>query len=187
MKANLPTISDRNMNKLFDLLPGADPKPPHAKKPKTKQENSVVKLPTVSSVLAEIKENCDPAAGRSNDEQNKSRDTSLLEIELDITTRELEKKQDQSNYHKEHYSVAKLNTEVLQMETGLPTKEIFLIVVNYVARFKGHINYHAGWKVETISLEDQLFITLMKLKQNYTNLHLAQLFSCSVATIANII
>ena len=72
MKANLPTISDRNKNKLFDLLPGADPKPPRAKKLKTKQENSVVKLPTVSSVLAEIKENCDPAAGRSNDKQNKS-------------------------------------------------------------------------------------------------------------------
>ena len=28
---------------------------------------------------------------------------------------------------------------------------------------------------------------MMKLKQNYTNLHLAQLFSCSVATIANIV
>lgn len=27
----------------------------------------------------------------------------------------------------------------------------------------------------------------MKLRQNYTNLHLAQLFSCSVATIANIV
>ena len=77
----------------------------------------------------------------SND---KSRDTSLLEIELDITTRKLEKKQDQINCHKEHYSVAKLNTEVLRMETRLPTKEIFFIVVNYVARFKGHINYHAG-------------------------------------------
>ena len=41
--------------------------------------------------------------------------------------------------------------------------------------------------METTSLEDQVFITLMKLKQNYTNLHLAQLFSCSVATIAKII
>ena len=124
--ANQPTISDRNKNKLFDLLPGADPKPPPAKKPKTKQEKNVVKLPTVTSILAEIKENCNPAAIRSNDERDESRDTSPLEIELDITTRELEKKQDQSNYHKEHYSVAKLNTEVIQMGTGLPTKEIFL-------------------------------------------------------------
>ena len=32
-----------------------------------------------------------------------------------------------------------------------------------------------------------IFFTLMKLKQNYTNLHLAQLFACSVSTVANIV
>ena len=87
------------------------------------------------------------------------------------------------------YSVANLSTEleVIRMETGLPTKEVFYIVVNYVARFKGRINYYSGWKVEATSLEDQVFITFMKLKQNYTNLHLAQLFSCSVATVSNIV
>lgn len=73
------------------------------------------------------------------------------------------------------------------METGLPTKEVFEIVVRYALRFKDSINYFAGWTVESISFEDQIFITLMKVKQNYTNLHLAQLFNCSVATIANII
>ena len=46
---------------------------------------------------------------------------------------------------------------------------------------------YAGWKVESIAFEDQIFITLMKLQQNYTNLHLAQLFSCSVETISNIV
>ena len=60
-----------------------------------------------------------------------------------------------------------------------------VLLCYYVARFKGHINYYSGWKVKAISLEDQVFITLMKLKQNYTNLHLAQLFSCSVATVSN--
>lgn len=73
------------------------------------------------------------------------------------------------------------------METGLPTKEIFNIVVDYVAKFKHSISYYAGWKVESITFEDQIFITLMKLRQNYTNLHLAQLFSCSVGTISNIV
>ena len=53
--------------------------------------------------------------------------------------------------------------------------------------FEDSINYLAGWKVESISFEDQIFITLMKLRQNYTNLHLAQLFNCSVGTVANII
>ena len=59
------------------------------------------------------------------------------------------------------------------METGLPTKEIFNIVVDYAAKFKDSISYYAGWKVESITFEDQIFITLMKLRQNYTNLHLA--------------
>ena len=30
------------------------------------------------------------------------------------------------------------------METGLPTKEIFTIVVNYAAKFKDSICYYAG-------------------------------------------
>ena len=42
------------------------------------------------------------------------------------------------------------------METGLPTKEIFNIVVKYAYRFKDPINYFSGWKVESISFEDQI-------------------------------
>ena len=83
-------------------------------------------------------------------------------------------------------SVNNLNNEVVRMETGLPTREM-LNTVGYVKRFQADIKYYAGWRVETISLEDQVFICLMKLKQSYTNLHLAQLFTCSVATIANIV
>ena len=48
-KRNLPTICNRNKDKLFDLLPGAEPKPPPKKKVKTKSD---AKLPTVRSVLA---------------------------------------------------------------------------------------------------------------------------------------
>ena len=73
------------------------------------------------------------------------------------------------------------------METGLPTKEVFNIVVLHALRLKDSINYFSGWKVLSINFEDQILITLMKLRQNYTNLHLAQLFSCSVSTIANIV
>ena len=45
------------------------------------------------------------------------------------------------------------------METGLPTKEIFLIVVNYFQRFNDCVKYYSGWKVDLISLEDQIFMT----------------------------
>ena len=41
-KRNLPTISNRNKDKLFDPLPGAEPKPPPKKKVKTKSD---AKLP----------------------------------------------------------------------------------------------------------------------------------------------
>lgn len=185
LRKNLPAISERNKHKHFDLLPGADPKPPPTKKPKTKPDT---KLPTVENVLAEIKENINTTTSINEDHSlNNSRDTSLLEIELDITSRELAKHQQQRSYQRAHYSAANLSTDVVRMETGLPTKDVFQIVVNYVSRFQENINYYAGWKVDTITLEDQVFITLIKLKQNYTNLHLAQLFSCSVATIANIV
>ena len=73
------------------------------------------------------------------------------------------------------------------METGLPTREVFDIVVNHALRFKDSITHFSGWKVESITFEDQIFMTLMKIRRSYTNLHLAQLFSCSVGTIANIV
>ena len=49
------------------------------------------------------------------------------------------------------------------------------------------MSYYAGWRVKSISSEDQILITLIKLRQNYTNLHIAQLFSCRVAIISNVV
>ena len=71
-----------------------------------------------------------------------------------------------------------MDEDVLKVEAGLTTRDIFNSVDSYAERLKDQINYLAGWRVE-------MFITLMKVRQDYTNLHLAQLFSCSVSTIAN--
>jgi len=111
----------------------------------------------------------------------------VLEAELDLLRRELDNCQESAKYQATHYSVSNLSVNVVRMETGLPTREVFNIVVNYAARFQDSILYYLGWKVDTISFEDQIFLTLMKLRQNYTNLHLAQLYSCSVGTISNVI
>jgi len=111
----------------------------------------------------------------------------ILQAELDCMREELESYRQQNQYQQNHYSVSTISAEVLRMETGLPTKEIFNIVVEYALRFKDNICYYNDWTVSNISFEDQIFITLMKCKQNYTNLHLAQLFSCSISTIANIV
>lgn len=49
------------------------------------------------------------------------------------------------------------------------------------------MNYFSSWKVESISFEEQIFITLMKVRQNCTHHHLAQLFHCIVSTVPNIV
>jgi len=74
-----------------------------------------------------------------------------------------------------HYTLSALGGDVLRMETGLPAKEGFHIVLNYTYRFKQSITYFDGWKVESISFKDQIFITLIKVKKSYTGIHLAQL------------
>ena len=107
----------------------------------------------------------------------------ILEVELDLTKQELKYHNETKHYQRAHYSVSALSAEVIRMETGQPTKDLFNIVVDYAAKFKHSIPYYAGWKVESITFQDQIFITLMKIRQNCTNLHLAQLFSCSVGTI----
>ena len=111
----------------------------------------------------------------------------LLQAENDSLKRELAELKEKQNYCRVKYCASTLQPDVLCMETGLPTKEIFNVVVNYVSRFENSLNYYSGWRVESIKIEDQILLTLMKLRQNYTNLHLAQLFHCSTATISNVL
>lgn len=176
LKSSGPEIFERNVGKLF---PSQENPPQKRRKLNSKPDESVIS----EMAIVHDSENI------SDKMQNGSISTEqiILEVELDLTKQELYSHQETKNYQRTHYSVSCLSSEVIRMETGLPTKEVFNIVVEYAANFKESICYYAGWKVESISFEDQIFITLMKLRQNYTNLHLAQLFSCSVATISNIV
>lgn len=85
------------------------------------------------------------------------------------------------------YTAAWLSDEVIRMETGLPNKAMFDRVAGLVKCFEGSITYYSGWKVEGILLEDQVFMALMKIRQDYPHLHLAQLFKCSTATVSNVV
>ena len=150
-------------------------------------------MPT-EKTLAELVEQAQrnkPSSVEKENKQNKQRPKTteevILEAELDQAKRVLKNLEDTLHYKNRCYTVTELTGDAIRMETGLPTKEVFDIVVRHALRFKDSINYFGGWKVESISFEDQIFITLMKVRQNYTNLHLAQLIYCSVATIANII
>lgn len=90
----------------------------------------------------------------------------ILEAELELANRKPKELEGKTEYKTKRFRVAdlELSDDVLRMETGLPTKEVFNIVVKHVLRFKDDINYFSGWKVEAINFEDQIFITLMKLR-----------------------
>ena len=49
----------------------------------------------------------------------------------------------------------------MRLYTSFPY-DIFLILVSCLKRFD--IQFYAGWKVKSITIEDQLLITLMKLR-----------------------
>ena len=48
------------------------------------------------------------------------------------------------------------------------------------------IVYYVGWKVESLSLDDQIFMSCINLCHNYTNLQFAQLFQCSSTCVTNV-
>ena len=96
----------------------------------------------------------------------------ILQAELDCVQKELRELKEQQVYQRTRYSVAAIDTEVFRMETGLSTKSVLQIVFDYTLRFTDNINYYYG-KVNSIKLEDQIFIKLIKLRQNYSNLYLA--------------
>ena len=167
-KKNDPEIFKWNSDKLF-------PSEPEAKKKKH------TKKILLSDSLEEppMEQDAGPSTGHSVVEI-------ILQNELRTVSEELNMLKKEQGYAKKIYSVHNLKENVLCMETGIPTKKVFWIIVHYAKRFENNINYYLGWKVEGIKFEDQIFITLMKLRQNYANLHLAQLFSCSEATMSNI-
>lgn len=73
------------------------------------------------------------------------------------------------------------------METGLTDRDTFLVVVEYVACFQPTVTYFRDWKVESLSLEDQVFMTLMKLRQNYNCLHFSTAARQQLVTISTFV
>ncbi|XP_044163893.1 uncharacterized protein LOC114972370 [Acropora millepora] len=137
-KRNGPEVYERNQNKLFPEQRG----PPPKKKKKS---------------LCEIIENARINEQPSTKEENpRTTQHVILEAMLDVADREIKILEEKSDYKTKRYTVTELNGDVIRMETGLPTKEIFNIVLKYAYRFKDPINYFSGWKVESISFEDQI-------------------------------
>ena len=64
--------------------------------------------------------------------------------------------------------------------------DVFQVLVNLVIRMSP-FNYYAGWTVSCLSPEDQLLMTLMKLRLNCKDLDLAVRFNTSRGTVSNVI
>lgn len=84
-----------------------------------------------------------------------------------------------------NYANLNQNDELLNSYTGLPSNSVFQALYNLVKPL--NIEYHLTWSVESINKEDQILITLMKLRHNFPHFDLAVRFNCSSATITNIV
>ena len=138
-----PTIYERNRDKIFPSEGG----PPKKKKKVTAKEK------TVHEMVAEAIRGSEQQSTDNDNKQeccNKTTNEIILEAELDQAREELQGMQEKESYTQKHYTVSGLSAEVLRMETGLPTKEVFNIVVLHALRFKDFIVYYSGWKVESI-------------------------------------
>ena len=182
LKENGPEIFKRSEKTLFTPDDYS-----HKRAAKKSRKSTQETKETEEQIVQKYPENQSQQDSEEQPEIRKPVEQLVLEVELEKKTRELENYKERMAYVTNHYSASRLSEDVIRMETGLPTKEVFNIVVLYALRFKDSVNYYYGWCVNMISFEDQIFITLMKARQNYTNLHLAQLFSCSTATISNIV
>ena len=174
-KSNGPEIFERKKDKLFFKQRGS----PRKKIEKMLREKTVVEI-------VEDAQRREPVSVLEwKVDKGKTTQEVILEAGLDLAKTDVQDLQEQVKY--KCYTVSELPDNVIRMRTSLPTKEVFEIVVRHASRFNDSINYFRDWKVESITFEEQIFITLLKVRQNYTNLSLAQLFNCSVATISNII
>ena len=98
---------------------------------------------SVEAILTSIKAKTEPLT-KGDAEADERRFTTtevILQAELQCASEKLKEHGESKVYQRRHYSVSTLSEEVIRMETGLPTKEVFDIVVRHVTRFKDSINY----------------------------------------------
>ena len=81
-------------------------------------------------------------------------------------------------------TLGSLPNNTIALYTSLPDRPTLDLVVDMLSRF--NIKYHSDWNVRVIPFEDQVLLTLMKLRLNPPNLDLATRFNVSTATVTNI-
>ena len=82
------------------------------------------------------------------------------------------------------YATLQQNENMVVHYTGLKV-DMFNILLNMCCRFE--ISYIEGWNVDTVNNEDQLLMTLMKLRGNFSHVDLGYRFGISQTTVTNIV
>ena len=136
-KLNGPTIYERNRDKIFPSEGG----PPKKKKKVTAKQKTVQEM-VAEAITASVQQSTNDDTKQES--CNKTTNEIILKAELNQAREELQDLQEKESYTQKHYTVSGLSAEVLRMETGLPTKEVFNIVVLHALRFKDFIVYYSG-------------------------------------------
>lgn len=112
-------------------------------------------------------------------------DIALLQRENE-SLRTLVSEQEEQLKHHSSFTFAQIQSDNSKVSffTGLPDKETFRVLLDFLARFPLH--YHCEWRVGTLPLCEQLLLTLMRLRLNVKVMHLATQFNVSASTVCNV-
>ena len=116
-KSNDPEIFERNKDKLFAEQRGPPPK---------KNKLAVSTEKTLAKLVEQAQRNKPSSVEKENKQRPKT-----TKAELDQAKRVLKNLEDTLHYKNRCYTVTELTGDVVGMETGLPTKEVFDIVVRH--------------------------------------------------------
>ena len=113
-------------------------------------------------------------------------DKLMMQLEIDGLKKDVDTLEAQLNYVRNHFSFTAIRGKdsLVLHYTGLPTTQDFDNLLGLYQRFE--ITYHSGWRMEAVTAEEQLFLTPMKLRCNFSHADLAVRFSVSESTISNI-
>ena len=163
LKDNGPTLFQRNLKKIFQFK---DPEPPRKQ---TKRASASVEESSSAGCSHKI-----------------ALSSVALQVEVDMLRSQVSKLEKHlSNATKAFlFDSVKGNSTLVQHYTGLPSADVFNILLQLCTRFD--FSYYCGLKVSSISQQDQLFLTLLKLHCNFSHKDLGVRFSVSVSTITNV-
>lgn len=122
-KINDPEIYARNKDKLFPQQ-GDVPQ-------KKKRKSSEPEQQSLQEVIENARRNEQSSQEKEHEINPRTTHEIILEAELELANRELKECQAKEEYKTKRYSVAERSDDVVRMETGLPTKEVFNIVVKH--------------------------------------------------------